>query len=319
MRLISILIGTILMLSVFGITPSKAQELDSWELGINYPGEDSTNSFLLSEEGSVEVGFFVENSGVTEITVEFSYEIPFSGKHEGTESETIQSGTNETFELVISEIDVFSFEAGKTEKISISATVIARQGVPDPLGSSKSREGDLEIPVIYDLSVDISDPFGPINAGTDTILTVIVRNNGNSEDGVGEIEVDDDCPLLTTDNGLDSLLVGNIGLGKSKDADLRVSASESHPRRNCDVTVTVHSKMAMNQGKSVYSTDEARISVEPPPTGSPSSDDDDEESESIENSIQSNLPAPGFMFVGFSFILAILSPRSKIHDWKTLE
>ena len=78
MRLISILIGTILMLSVFGITPSKAQELDSWELGINYPGEDSTNSFLLSEEGSVEVGFFVENSGVTEITVEFSYEIPFS-------------------------------------------------------------------------------------------------------------------------------------------------------------------------------------------------------------------------------------------------
>ena len=76
--------------------------------------------------------------------------------------------------------------------------------------------------------------------------------------------------------------------------------------------------MAMNQGKSVYSSDEARISVEPPPTGS-SSSDVDEESESVEDSIQSNLPAPGFMFVGFSFILAILSPRSKIHDWKALE
>ncbi|MBI88067.1 MAG: hypothetical protein CMB67_03450 [Euryarchaeota archaeon] len=313
MRFSSFLVGSILALSIFSANPSTAQELDSWEMGINYPGEDSTNAFLLSEDGSVEVGFFVENSGLTEITVEFSYEVPFSGNHEGTESETIPSGSNETFELVISEVDVFSFEAGKTEKVTISATVTARQGVPDPLGSSQSREGDLEIPVIYDLSVDISDPFGPMNSGTDTILTVVVENNGNSEDGIGEIEVDDDCPLLTTDNGLDSLLVGNIGLGKSKDAELRISASESHPRRNCDVTVTVHSKMAMNQGKSVYSTDEARISVEPPPSGSLPSDGE-EESESVEDSIQSNLPASGFMFVGYSFFLAIVFPKSKRHD-----
>ena len=81
-----------------------------------------------------------------------------------------------------------------------------------------------------------------MNAGTDTILTVTVRNNGNAQDGVAEVDVRDDCPLLTTDSGLDALLSGNIESGRAKDADLKVTASESHPKRHCDITVSVTSK-----------------------------------------------------------------------------
>ena len=124
-RVSSILLGAIKALSLFAAAPSSAQELDSWELGINYPGEDSTNPFLLSNDGSVKVEFFVENSGLTEITVEFEFNVPFSGKHEAPEGETISAGSNETFDLKISEIDVLSHDAEKKEKFSNETILIS--------------------------------------------------------------------------------------------------------------------------------------------------------------------------------------------------
>ncbi len=304
-RVSSILLGAIMALSLFAAAPSSAQELDSWELGINYPGEDSTNPFLLSNDGSVKVEFFVENSGLTEITVEFEFNVPFSGKHEAPEGETISAGSNETFDLKISEIDVLSHDAEKKEKFSITATITARQGVPDPLSSSQNREGDLEIPSIFDLSVEISEPFGPMNAGSDTILTVTVTNDGNAQDGVGEVDVKDDCPLLTTDNGLDSLLSGNIEAGKQKDANLKVTASESHPKRHCDITVTVTSKREGNGGGNPIAEGEVRVTVEPPPSGDSGSNNQGGGSSDTEEAIESNLSAPGAI-VAFSGMLGAL-------------
>ena len=45
-----------------------------------------------------------------------------------------------------------------------------------------------------------------MNAGTDMILRVTVTNTGNIRDKVGEIDLSDNCPLMTLDNGLDRLL-----------------------------------------------------------------------------------------------------------------
>ena len=277
---------------------------DSWKLEIDYPEEDSANPFILSDGGSVSVGFFVENSGLVEISVEFSYEIPFGGKHDAPEAETIPSGENKSFNLEISEIDVFAYEAEKTEKFSIAATVTARQGIPDPLSSSQQREGDLEIPAIFSLSIEISEPFGPMNAGTDTILIVTVQNNGNAPDGVGDVEIEDDCPLMTSDNGLDSLLIGNIDPGKSMDAELRVSASESHPRRHCDISITVTSKRSMNVGGNVFSEDEVRISVEPPPKSGSDSNNDENIVEMDDDSVRSNLPYPSLFHTSLTLLIA---------------
>tara|TARA_Y100000768_G_scaffold138201_1_gene102956 strand:- start:11937 stop:12896 length:960 start_codon:yes stop_codon:yes gene_type:complete len=300
-------------LLLFGIIPQPvlSQDIgDSWKLEIDYPEEDSANPFILSNGGSVSVGFFVENSGLVEISVEFAYEIPFGGKHEAPEAETIPSGENKSFSLEISEIDVFAFDAEKTEKFSISATVTARQGIPDPLSSSQQREGDLEIPAIFSLSIDISEPFGPMNAGTDTTLLVTVQNNGNAPDGIGDIEIEDDCPLMTTDNGLDSLLIGNIDPGKTMDAELRVSASESHPRRHCDITVTVTSKRSMNTGGNVFAEDEVRISVEPPPKSDSNSNNNDNEVRVDDDSVRSNLPHPNFLYTLMALMIAVnFSPR----------
>ena len=304
------IIGAILAASLVTVPSASGQDLDSWELGIKYPGEDATNSFLLSDDGSIKVEFFVENSGLTEITVQFEYNIPFGGSHEGPEEESISSGANDTFDLKISGIDVLSQDAEKKEKFSITATITARQGIPDPLSSSQNREGDLEIPSIFDLVVDISDPFGPMNAGSDTILTVTVRNNGNAQDGVEEVDVRDDCPLLTTDNGLDALLSGNIESGRSKDADLKVTASESHPKRHCDITISVTSK---RNGASGASEDEVRVTVEPPPTGGSSSGGQDNDVSDTEDSIESNLSAPGLGVLSVG-LLAALAYANRIED-----
>ena len=304
------IIGAILAASLVTVPSASGQDLDSWELGIKYPGEDATNSFVLSDDGSIKVEFFVENSGLTEITVQFEYNIPFGGSHEGPEEESISSGANDTFDLKISGIDVLSQDAEKKEKFSITATITARQGIPDPLSSSQNREGDLEIPSIFDLVVDISDPFGPMNAGSDTILTVTVRNNGNAQDGVAEVDVRDDCPLLTTDNGLNALLSGNIESGRSKDADLKVTASESHPKRHCDITISVTSK---RNGASGASEDEVRVTVEPPPTGDSSSGGQDNDVSDTEDSIESNLSAPGLGVLSVGLLVA-LAYANRIED-----
>jgi hypothetical protein len=306
------LLGVILALSLFSATPTTAQELESWELGINYPGEDSTNPFLLSSEGSAKVEFFVENSGLTDITVEFEFSIPFSGNHEAPEGETISAGSNESFDLKISGIDALTHDAEKKEKFSITATITARQGVPDPLSSSQNREGDLEIPSIFDLAVDITEPFGPMNAGSDTILTVTVTNNGNAQDGVGEVDVKDDCPLLSTNDGLDLLLSGNIEAGKEKDANLRVTASESHPKRHCDITVTVTSKREMGGGGNAIAEDEVRVSVEPPPTEDSESDSQEGGGSSTGDSVKSNLPAPGIIVALSGLLGALICPRKEV-------
>ena len=96
--------------------------------------------------------------------------------------------------------------------------------MPVLIPESQEKIGDLEIPEIFLLNVEIADPVGPMNSGTDAILKVTVTNEGNSRDKVRELEVTDDCPLMTTDSGLDALLTRNIEKGVTTTADLKVTA-----------------------------------------------------------------------------------------------
>ena len=308
----SLVIRLVVLSIIIPSTISLGQEIDAWELGIEYPNEDASNPFEISKDGKVKVEFFVDNSGFVEITVEFAYEIPFGGEADGPEGETVPAGSNESFELEISGIDVFDFEARKTEAFSITATVTARQGVPDPLNPQQKKEGDLLIPTIYDMRIEVSDPVGPMNAGFDTILRVMVTNTGNVQDKVGDVQITDDCPLLTTDNGLDGLMVGSIAPGNTAEADLRATASESHPRRHCDITVTVSSNGAMNTGGSVVVSDEARVSVEPPQKEAEDDGSSNQNDDPVE-SVKSNLPSPGGFATMLTMVIAsaVFSPRKK--------
>ena len=80
--------------------------------------------------------------------------------------------------------------------------------MPVIIPESQEKIGDLEIPEIFLLNVEIADPIGPMNQERYN-FKVTVTNQGNTRDKVRELEVTDDC-LMTTDTGLDTLLTRNL-------------------------------------------------------------------------------------------------------------
>ena len=94
--------------------------------------------------------------------------------------------------------------------MKITASLVSRAGIAVLYLKIKKSLADLKIPIIHSITVDIADPAGPMNAGTDMILRVSVTNTGNIKDKVGEIDLSDNCPLMTLDNGLDKLLVTDL-------------------------------------------------------------------------------------------------------------
>ncbi|MFL2532498.1 MAG: hypothetical protein CND01_03480 [Marine Group II euryarchaeote MED-G34] len=285
-------------------------QLGSWELGIDYPQDNEDVPFSVGTNGGVSIQFFINNEELLDIGVEFDYEIPFGGEADGPESEIIEAGENKSFTLIVSGIDVWSYAADSKEEFTISATLMTRQGIPIGLpGEGQEAVGDLKIPTIYSLEVDISDPVGAMNAGSDVILTVTVTNKGNVQDKVGEVEASDNCPLLTTDNGLDSLMTSNIGAGQSAEANLIATASESHPRRNCKIEVSVSSNGAMNSGGSVIADDDTTVTVEPPLVADEENNDPEDTSDPVEI-VSSGLPAPGIAtLICVLAIASLVAPR----------
>ncbi len=290
-------------------TPAQSQ-IGGWDVGIEFPQDDDSNPFQVREDGSVSVEFFVYNDELLPITVEFGYEIPFDGEGDGPESENIAAGGNKTFTLVISGIDVWAYQADSKEDFTISVTLVSRASIPQPLPETKMASGELQIPRVYSLEVDVSDPVGPMNAGSEMSLQVTVRNNGNVNDRVGSIEVSDNCPLLTTDNGLDILTTRDIQSGQKTEASIMVSASQSHPQRKCDLEVTISSNGAANTGGSDISHDEARITVEPPPANEEQPEEPDDPNQTVEI-VSSNLPFTGPMLTISMLILAVFSVKKR--------
>ncbi len=286
-------------------------QLGSWELGIEYPQDNEDVPFNVGTDGGVAIQFFINNEELVDIGIEFDYEIPFGGEADGPESENIGAGDNKSFTLTVSGIDVWSFAADSKEEFTISATLVTRAGLPISLpGEGQDAVGDLKIPTIYSIEVDITDPVGPMNAGSDVILKVTVTNSGNVQDKVGEVEVSDNCPLLTTDNGLDSLMTSNIAPGQSVETNLIATASESHPRRNCKIEVSVSSNGAMNSGGSEIAEDDTTVTVEPPLV-EPEEDDSTGDSDPVEV-VSSSLPAPGLVTLICALAFAYLAPSRRI-------
>ena len=116
------------------------------------------------------------------------------------------------------------------------------------------------IPTLYDLEISISEPVGPMKSGAEMTLVVVVRNLGNAPDRVGSVEISDNCPLLTT-SSLDELTSRDIQNGVS--SPLVITASQSHPQRNCEVEVVISSNGATNSGGSAIASDSVRVTVEP--------------------------------------------------------
>ena len=153
-----------------------------------------------------------------------------------------------------------------------------------------------------------------MNSGSEMTLAVYVENLGNVVDRVGSVEVSDNCPLLTVGDGLDSLTNRDIASGSTINSPLLITASQSHPQRNCEVDVTVSSNGATNSGGSEFAEDNVRVMVEPPPVNEvdPGEDLGDDDG-AIDEVVSSNLPNLSIFLTVFA-ILVSASLRTQRQD-----
>tara|TARA_S200000501_G_scaffold365133_1_gene398171 strand:- start:595 stop:1530 length:936 start_codon:yes stop_codon:yes gene_type:complete len=291
------------------LSVSQQPSPPGWGLGIDYPQEDEDEPFELNNGGSVIVSFFISNDELLPITVDFTYEVPFEGEFDGPESETIGAGNNKTFSLTIMNIEVGDFSAEATEEFSITGTLVARGSVPQVIPDSREALGQLQIPTIHSLKATLSEPLGPMNSGSDMTLTLEVKNLGNVVDRVGSVEVSDNCPLLATDDGLESLTTKDIPIGGQIQGILTITASQSHPQRNCDIEATISSNGATNSGGSEMSESNVRVSVEPPPTNQGDPEDPEENDDILEEVVSSNLSFVGILPVVSVILLASMNKK----------
>ena len=231
-----------------------------WEIGIETP-QDTEPIFEIGLDGEVSVKFWIDNQNMAAMSLDIEYDIPFDGSANGPETVEVSAQTNKTFDFTINQIDVAEFAASQSDRFIVTGTVTGYSGLPTTGGDSKDGEGNVTIPMVVDLTVDLSESSGPLNAGTTSSLEVIVSNEGNAVDSVYKVTVTDSCPLLDV-GGAEELEGVAIEMGGNLTQILNISTSESHPTKNCVIEISIQSRGDIDAGRSqTADSDESTVSI----------------------------------------------------------
>jgi hypothetical protein len=232
-----------------------------WQTGI-VSEQDAAPTFEIGLDGSVTVKFWIDNQNMAAINLDVAYDLPFDGVYSGPDTVEVPAQTNKSFDATISEIDVAEFVAEQSDRFIITSTVTGYAGVPLSLGGdSKDAEGNLTIPMVVDLKVNLSEAAGPLNAGTTSSLEVVVTNEGNAVDSVFKVTVSDSCPLLEV-GGAEELEGVAIEMGKNLTQNLNISTSDSHPTKKCVIEISIQSRGDMDAGRSqAADSDESTLNI----------------------------------------------------------
>ena len=231
-----------------------------WEIGIDTP-QDTEPIFEVGLDGEVSVKFWIDNQNMAAMSLDIEYDIPFDGSANGPETVEVSAQTNKTFDFIINQIDVAAFAASQSDRFIVTGTVTGYSGLPTTGGDSKDGEGNVTIPMVVDLTVDLSESGGPLNAGTTSSLEVIVSNEGNAVDSVYKVTVTDSCPLLDV-GGAEELEGIAIEMGNNLTQTLNISTSESHPTKNCVIEISIQSRGDIDAGRSqTADSDESTVSI----------------------------------------------------------
>jgi hypothetical protein len=225
-----------------------------WDMGIVVE-EDMPSEFNINKAGVVSLQFWVRNDNLVPISVDIEYVLPFDATVTGTESVEVSASTNESFDFTLRGIDVRGFDAGKRDTVEVEARLTAYGPIPSTGAEMRTDEVDLIIPHIIELSVDLAEPAGPMNAGTTTFLTATVTNDGNDNDSVFRVTMTDTCPLLEVSGG-DALEDIIIGRNQSISAELNLTSSASHPDKTCIVEISIQSQGDMDDGIAAAADDD---------------------------------------------------------------
>ena len=255
-------------------TPSEAQDVPvpaGWEMGLVYDDGVSEDDPFTIEEDETTIRFWIRNDNlVGDIEIALEYESSSDATLLGEESVTVGSGSNDTFTLKMSDIDVWNIAAGTTFEFEIDGELTSWGVTPFPVPvSSQSIDGEIIVPMLYRWEVDIVEIDHPINAGTEFNLHVDLKNMGNTPDSFTSATIEDDCPVLTVDDEpLQSMEGVTSQPGIVNTVSIVFDASSTHPTRKCEIEIEIRSTGVMNGGLGdSVNKDETDVQVDARPVG----------------------------------------------------
>ncbi len=293
----------------------NAQEITTtvgWEMGIVYAdGASEDNTFTL-DEGETTIRFWIRNDNLAgDIDVALDYDSSSSATLTGEETVTVGSASNDTFTLKISNLDLWSIPSGTTYDFEIEGQLVSWGLAPivAPV-SNQNIDGEVMVPELYRWGVEITEIEHTISAGTEFNLQVDFRNIGNTADKLQSVTIEDDCPVLTSDDEFGDGLTGTLTQpSESISTSIVFDASSTHPTRLCEIDITVRSTGVANGGLGDSSNKgETVVSVEARPVGAQV--DQDEADVGDNDGPQNQDQVTRDNFLGFPSILTPLAIAS---------
>ena len=272
-RVMGFVLSTIMLLALIP-TPCEAQDVPvpaGWEMGLVYDDGVSEDDPFTIEEDETTIRFWIRNDNlVGDIEIALEYESSSDATLAGEESVTVGSGSNDSFTLKMSDIDVWNIAAGTTFEFEIDGELTSWGVTPFPVPvSSQSIDGEIVVPMLYRWDVDIVEIEHPINAGTEFNLHVDFKNMGNTPDSFTSATIEDDCPVLTVDDEpLQSMEGVTSQPGIVNTVSIVFDASSTHPTRKCEIEIEIRSTGVMNGGLGdSVNKDETDVQVDARPVG----------------------------------------------------
>ncbi len=279
--------GVILcVVALFGLPQGdvSAQEIPApvgWEMGLVYSDGASEDDPFQLEEGETSIRFWVRNDNLAgDIHVAFDYDSSSDAILEGETHTTVGSGSNDTFTLKFTKpstslFDLWSIPAGTVYDFEIYSELTSVG--PGPVGHapaeirpSQTIDGEVVVPELHRWEVDITEIEHTISAGTEFNLQVDFRNIGNTADKLQSVSIEDDCPVLSSDDDeIEDGLTGTLTQpSESISTSIVFDASSTHPTRLCEIEITVRSTGVANGGLGDSSNKgETVVNVEARPVG----------------------------------------------------
>lgn len=302
-----IVLATTLLLTGLGLPASvMAQdqfEAPSWTLGWS---TDMDNGYTVTLEDDWDIEgelvAYVENTRMSQVQLDLTYDInswvPWA--IDGPETITVAAGENKSITLTIStDVDDESVREYNPDNTS-TLSIIADEKVGDTSAGNQEIDGTVKLPKVFNLRPEITPSNDELHAGTSVEISMQMLNLGNANDAVKEATAQiRSCPHLSVD-GLDLLentVVEPTGARNGKDsfATLTLVASESQPRRTCEVTISLVSEGDNAARSTTFDVEVFAFEEEDQPS-SPSDPSDDSDGSNSGLSVESNT-LPGFIAV----------------------
>jgi len=240
-KLLIFILCTPLLLS--SVCSQEPIEIPSWEMGWE-TDMDGTHTLEITDDNDIEdeLLIYIDNQRMIDVNIDLTIEWDSSDipiEIDFPESVTVSSSTNETISIKLKNENGYVFERSPNSTMLIS--IIAQESILDQPTSSQEIDGDIAVPSVYDLSVRESSTGEKLYPGSFIEHNFFIENNGNSDDAIGDSEFSiRSCPHMKIE-GMDELESQVVTVSQVLETKLKVTASEAHPGRTCEVTLSITS------------------------------------------------------------------------------